>query len=156
MSTSNNTKFVLGIEEKFIMQVRRVLNNYYDESEVSDIVIHDFIWATRSDYNYQTDSSVSDWNAQPTGLNYTIARVAALYVVIGLLSRSFSGGNMSYRIGDYEVDRKDTIDMVNVFRDMADRTAIKWGFHPTQGTNLVDITTTEVETDSDFKVISEW
>jgi hypothetical protein len=150
---SHNTKFILGIESKFITQVRRVLNNYYDAAEVSDVIISDFLWATRSDYNYQTNSSVSDWNLQTDGLNYTVARVAALYIVIGLLSRSFSGGNMSYRLGDYEVDRKDTIDMVNVFKDMAERLAIKYGFHPTQGTILAELTTTEIESS---EIIPEW
>lgn len=152
-NTIHYTRFNIGTATKFITQVRNVLNNYYDSSEVSDTIIYDFLSATRADYNYQTNSSVSDWDSETVGLNYTIARVTALYIAIGLLSRAFSGGNASYRIGNFEIDRKDTIDMINFFKNMAERSAIKYGFHPSQGTVLADITTSEITTDD---IVLEW
>lgn len=141
MSSGHNTKFHVGVGDYYITQVRRVLNEFFDSDEVSEDVISDFLTATRADYNHQTGSTVSNWDAQGFGLNYTVARVAAMFVALALSARSFSGGNMSYRIGNLEVDRKDTIDFINFYKDMIFESAIKYGFHPRQGVVLAELTT---------------
>jgi hypothetical protein len=148
-SNSHTSEFAIGVHDKYITQVRRVLNEFFGESEVSDNVIGDFLLEARARYNFQTGNSVTDWSTQSYGLNYCIARTAALYVALGLSARGFSGGNMSYRLGVLEVDRKDTIDLIQFYQNMVERQAVIYGFHPMQGVT-VSVLSETIQTQDDL------
>lgn len=151
---AHHTKLIIGCDPYSISYVRRILNDYFDVSEVTDRVISDHINEMRGDYELQTGSTINDWELVSFNLKACINRWAALYVADGLSALAFGGGNMSYTLAALTIDRKDTTDNLYSFQARAEQCARKHGFHPMQGLNVVSKSTGKIsESNNPF---TEW
>lgn len=140
----NYTKLIIGCDSYSINYVRRILNDYFGESEVNDRVISDHINEVRGDYEMQTGNGGINWETVDFNLKACINRWASLYVADGLSALAFGGSNMSYTLAALQIDRKDTTDNLYSFQARCEMCARRHGFHPMQGLNKVNKSTGEI------------
>lgn len=150
----NYTILIIGCDSYSINYVRRILNDYFGESEVNDRVISDHINEVRGDYEMQTGNVGIDWETVDFNLKACVNRWASLYVADGLSALAFGGSNMSYTLGALQIDRKDTTDNLYSFQARCEQCARRHGFHPMQGLNKVSKSVGEI--DKSNNPFTEW